>query len=111
LHPERQLGRSPLFNVMFAHQTIALNPGASSATLDEKGEAAGAPAWTIEDGSAGWAKFDLWLSVIERPSCLRASLEYAAELFDRSTAASFLEDFAHAIVRMTSRADDLVLTF
>ena len=82
LAPERDLSRSPLFQILFVLQNA---PGESTARpgLKRRGMA-------VESGTA---KFDLTLLMIEGPRGLLASIEYATDLFDASTmerlAASF----------------------
>ncbi|HEX6903706.1 MAG TPA: non-ribosomal peptide synthase/polyketide synthase [Thermoanaerobaculia bacterium] len=74
LQPERDLSRSPLFQVMFALQN------ASSSKLD-------LPGLTLSRWPLGEpvAKFDLSLAMSEGPEGLSGSLEYSVDLFDRST--------------------------
>ncbi|QLF91733.1 non-ribosomal peptide synthase/polyketide synthase [Pseudomonas sp. ABC1] len=75
LHPERSLSHSPLFQVMFNHQTQV------------KGESRRLPGLTVEGLS--WekqtAQFDLTLDTFEHSEGIGASLSYATALFDKST--------------------------
>ncbi len=77
LAPERSLSRSPLFQVMFNHQTA----GRQAALAMEM------PGLSIE--SVSWdsltAQFDLTLETHESPEGISASLIYATDLFDAST--------------------------
>ncbi|MCA1657436.1 MAG: condensation domain-containing protein, partial [Actinobacteria bacterium] len=79
LHPDRDAGRSPVFQVMFVLQNAPLpaleTPGLTLAPVD------------VESVTA---KFDLTLSVIEIDQTLKASLEYATDLFDAATAGRML---------------------
>jgi amino acid adenylation domain-containing protein len=79
LHPERDLGRSPLFQVMFNHQTQAL------------GQARQLPGLGVEKLPAGQhsAAFDLTLETLERDSGIGAVLTFATALFDSATAEGF----------------------
>ncbi|MEA2693259.1 MAG: hypothetical protein QOJ16_2646, partial [Acidobacteriota bacterium] len=82
LHPERDLSRSPLFQVMLILQN------APSQELRLPGLTLGAlPA------SGGAAKFDLTLGVGLGPHGLVGGLEYAADLFDPATAERLLGHF------------------
>ena len=71
LQPERDLSRTPLFQVMFAFQ----NAGSASDAL---------AAMTFEtwDMDPGVAKFDLLLNIEDRGDRLRGSLEYSRDLFE-----------------------------
>ncbi|KAF0865635.1 non-ribosomal peptide synthase/polyketide synthase [Pseudomonas sp. LD120] len=77
LKPERSLSHSPLFQVMFNHQT-AVKKGAQSQRLDDL---------SIE--TLSWqgraAQFDLTLDTFESEDGLWASLTYATDLFEAST--------------------------
>ncbi|XXX81466.1 amino acid adenylation domain-containing protein [Sorangium sp. So ce134] len=79
LQPTRDLGRSPLFQVLFILQS------APAPAL----ELAGLTFEPLETFS-GTAKFDLTLSLAERERGLFATLEYAADLFDAATAERIL---------------------
>ncbi len=74
LKPDRELGRSPVFQVMFAVQNA---PGGSLQIPGLEIEPIRYPSET--------AKFDLSMSITERPEGLRASLEYSTDLFDAQT--------------------------
>ncbi|HYH47265.1 MAG TPA: amino acid adenylation domain-containing protein, partial [Thermoanaerobaculia bacterium] len=82
LAPERDRSRSPLFQVMLAHQRSPL-AGLELAGLEvEPLPAAGET-----------AKFDLTLSLEEQDDSLAGSLEYSRDLFHRATARRLLEQF------------------
>ncbi len=76
LHPERSLAHAPLLQVMFSLQNLPENrlelPGL---TVEE-----------VRTESGESAKFDLSLSIAEKPSQILGALEYSAELFDEATA-------------------------
>ncbi|NTW01288.1 MAG: AMP-binding protein, partial [Oscillochloris sp.] len=88
LHVERNLSRTPLFQVMFTLQSLPTRsvdlPGLSLEVLD------------VETGTA---KFDLLLLLTETPQGLQASFEYNADLFDRAT-----------IMRMAGHFQQLLLS-
>ncbi|WP_350614943.1 non-ribosomal peptide synthase/polyketide synthase [Pseudomonas sp. HY7a-MNA-CIBAN-0227] len=74
LQPQRSLSHSPLFQVLFNHQSRAARP----AQLDDlhiEGLA-----W-----DSGTAQFDLVLDTTESEAGLIASLTYASDVFERST--------------------------
>ncbi len=74
LHPERDLSRNPLFQVMFALQNVPARvlelPGLSVSPVEVH---------------TGTSKFDLTLTVEERPDGLAGGFEYSADLFDAAT--------------------------
>ncbi|MFO0762808.1 MAG: non-ribosomal peptide synthase/polyketide synthase, partial [Byssovorax sp.] len=71
LSPERDLARSPLFQVMFLLQNAGRGGGSSAR------RAVGVEGTT--------AKFDLTLTMLEGPSRLAGSFEYALDLFEAGT--------------------------
>ena len=75
LHPERDPGRTPLFQVMFAMQNAPL-PALESPGL----------AMTPIEAHGGTAKFEMTLSAMEKDDGLRLAIEYNADLFDSATA-------------------------
>jgi amino acid adenylation domain-containing protein len=81
LRPERDLSRSPLFQVMFVLQNVPR----SELTL---------PGLALRPLEATWAptaKFDLTLTFTETPQGLHTLLEYNTDLFDHGTATRMLE--------------------
>ena len=74
LQPERDLGQTPLFQIMFAFESQAGTqwPLQGLQVRQEKMD-------------IGMAKFDLTLSITETADGASAGLEYAADLFDRET--------------------------
>ncbi|MEP7123627.1 MAG: non-ribosomal peptide synthase/polyketide synthase, partial [Byssovorax sp.] len=76
LEPERDLGRSPLFQVMFTLQSPTT-------------EAMSLPGLTLarEDVESGTSKFDLTLWMQDNPGDLACWFEYSTDLFDASTIA------------------------
>ncbi len=76
LHPERDLSRNPLFQVVFILQNATTEklqlPGLTITPLKQQN-------WT--------AKFDLYLSMHESDSGLTGTFEYNTDLFDESTIA------------------------
>jgi amino acid adenylation domain-containing protein len=74
LQPERNLGHTPVFQVMFIHQ---LAPR----------EALELPGLTLERLDAGTetSKYDLSLYIVERPESWSAWVEYSTDLFEAAT--------------------------
>jgi amino acid adenylation domain-containing protein len=74
LEPERDLGRNPLFDVFFSYR-------------EGESESLRLPGLAVEplDVDTGTAKFDLTLSISRAAGRLRLRLEYATDLFDRTT--------------------------
>jgi amino acid adenylation domain-containing protein len=104
LHPERDLSRSPLFQVMFAFQNVPSRsrelPGLAASPVEAKNET---------------AKYDLSLYMWEGPNGLAARLEYSTDLFDAATIARMLRHFEtllHGIVNNPDKriADLPILT-
>ncbi|HEV2735390.1 MAG TPA: amino acid adenylation domain-containing protein, partial [Longimicrobiaceae bacterium] len=86
LAPERSLGHTPLFQVMFTH----LNTERSVLRMGPlEAEAMGA--------GAAVARFDLNLTVVEGEGELGGSLVYAADLFEDATAQRLLEHFGRLL--------------
>jgi len=78
LRPERGLGSNPFFEVVFALQR------------PPRGWQLGDLAFAPRTVSTGTAKFDLTLFGVEEEGALSFALEYATDLFDRTTAARLL---------------------
>ena len=88
LHPDRELNRTPLFQVMFSLQNSPMPPlKLSDVTM------------TFVQDDSTTAQFDLTLDVMEKPDgkgmdCL---LEYSTELFEHSTAQRILGHFTNLL--------------
>jgi amino acid adenylation domain-containing protein/non-ribosomal peptide synthase protein (TIGR01720 family) len=86
LEVERDLSRTPLFQVMFALQNTpaeALSlPGLSLLPVE------------IEQATS---KFDMTLSLAESPSGIRGTLEYSSDLFDAATIQRMVGHFTHLL--------------
>jgi aspartate racemase len=74
LHPQRDPGRTPLFQVMFVLQNAPL-PALKSPELE----------LTPLEVEIGAAKFDLTLFVTESDEGLLATMEYSSDLFEAAT--------------------------
>ncbi|MDU8573065.1 amino acid adenylation domain-containing protein [Pseudomonas syringae] len=75
LQPQRDLSRSPLFQVAYNHQSEGHNQTRELAGLRLE--------YQVSDKHT--AQFDLTLDTCERPDGLTAALTYATDLFDAST--------------------------
>lgn len=73
MQPERDLSRSPLFQVMFAFQQPAPMPGLPGLEIE------------LIELETGTAKFDLLLTVEPGKESVRTIWEYNTDLFDRRT--------------------------
>ncbi len=79
LRPERDLSRTPFFQILLLVQTLQRElPGMDHLKLSPVDE---------EDGSA---KFDLSLVILERENALWTSIEYNTDLFEGATASRLL---------------------
>jgi amino acid adenylation domain-containing protein len=74
LQPQRDLSRSPLFQVMLVVQNAPMEP------LEMPGLT-----FSPLEASSGAAKFDLTLSMVETEQGLMGGLEYSTDLFDTTT--------------------------
>jgi amino acid adenylation domain-containing protein len=83
LHPQRDLGRSPLFQVMFALQRAAA-------------EALDLPGLTLRsrDLDTGTAKLDLTLQLAEGAESVAGWIEYNSDLFEAATAERMVAQLA-----------------
>ena len=86
LHPDRELSRTPLFQVMFTLDNTP-KPTRAMTGLDI----------CIEELDNDTAKFDLTLAVEASPEGLTLNLEYNTDLFDRSTGIRMLKHYQHLL--------------
>jgi amino acid adenylation domain-containing protein len=99
LQPERDLSRSPLFQVMFVLQNVRLEaPALSELKLLPIGEA---PAI---------AKFDLTLFMSETEGELGGSFEYNTDLFEAATIARMVEHFEQLLEAIAANPDQSIST-
>ncbi|AUX27628.1 hypothetical protein SOCEGT47_082240 [Sorangium cellulosum] len=94
LRPERDLGRTPLFQVMFAFQPRVPEP----ITL-------GRARVTPIDLDPGTAQYDLTLSMQHDGSCLSGHFEYDTALFEGETIARHAALFERLLAEAARRAD------
>ena len=85
LQPERSLARSPLFQVLFAYQSIPGGVGTGDGSRDGQGGGAG-EGLAIENVGleSGHTLFDLSLNLDESPQGIGGFFELSTDLFDTS---------------------------
>ncbi|WP_201020676.1 condensation domain-containing protein, partial [Pseudomonas cichorii] len=92
LQPERDLSRSPLFQVAYNHQTQGRNEARQLPGLRLE--------YQVSDKHT--AQFDLTLDTCEREDGLGASLIYATDLFDAATIERMAEHWRNVLHAMTA---------
>lgn len=94
MHPERHLGRTPVFQVVFVYQ-------------NEPGVIPDLPGLDVsrESVHTATAKFDLVLSIAPAGDGLRASLEFSTDLFDAATIDRMLGHFRTLLEAATNHPD------
>jgi amino acid adenylation domain-containing protein len=97
LDPERDLSHTPLFQVMFGVQNVAI-PGVDLPAIRL------AP-MTIESGIA---KFDLSLFMFEGGGDLQGRLEYSTDLFGSDTIARMMGHFQQLLASIASNPDQRI---
>lgn len=97
LQPERDLSRTPLFQVMFALQNIRTE---TLALQDLQVSAAGA--------TPAIAKFDLTLFMSETNGEIAGTFEYNTDLFDHSTIGRMIQHFQQLLEAIAANPDQRV---
>jgi len=94
LQPERSLGHSPLFQVMFVLD-------------DPDGGVDGLPGLDVRElgTESGTSKFDLTLTLTPHPGGLTGTLEYRTDLFERATAERMLAHFGRVLEQVAADAE------
>jgi natural product biosynthesis luciferase-like monooxygenase protein len=89
LQPERDPGRSPLFQTMFIFQKVSQLPDEhlASVVVGQTGECGLLGGLPVESMTLPqrFAQFDLTLTVAEVKQCLPATIDYNTDLFDSAT--------------------------
>ncbi len=98
LAPERDLSRSPLFQVMFTLETVAGEGAAAGSSLRMRGMSA--PTTT--------AKFDLMIGMVEAPSGLGVTIEYNVDLFDAATIERMLRHLRALLESLAADAEQTI---
>jgi amino acid adenylation domain-containing protein len=97
LDPERELSHTPLFQVMFGVQNVAI-PGVALPAIS-------LTPMTIESGIA---KFDLSLFMFEGRGDLQGQLEYSTDLFSSDTIARMMGHFQQLLASIASNPDQRI---
>ena len=97
LHPDRDLSRSPLFQVLFAFQNVPR----------QTRELAGLTVTPLENQNET-AKFDLSLYTWEEKEGLRARLEYNTDLYDDATISRMLGHFETLLEGIVSNPEQRI---
>ncbi|WP_095155656.1 non-ribosomal peptide synthetase, partial [Pseudomonas sp. Irchel 3E13] len=98
LQPQRDLSRSPLFQVMYNHQNEAPQLVRELAGLTLQGVAS----------EKHTAQFDLMLNTVEQDNGLSASLTYATALFEADTIARMAEHWQNLLRGMVADAQQRI---
>ncbi|MCK5573218.1 MAG: amino acid adenylation domain-containing protein, partial [Bacteroidetes bacterium] len=99
VQPDRDLSRSPLFQVMFVLQTAAARSGG--------GEMQDLSITPVEAHS-GTSKFDMTFFMIDGESNLRGALEYNTDLFDASTIDRLVNHFGVSLEALAANPEQLI---
>lgn len=110
LQPERDVSRSPLFQLMFVFQKPHLLPDSAPFVLRQPGAVLELGELVLE--SVGieqrTAQFDLTLIVTEAQKQLLASFEYNTDLFDNATIARMSQHFQTLLAAIALEAEQRV---
>ncbi|HKR12800.1 MAG TPA: amino acid adenylation domain-containing protein [Pyrinomonadaceae bacterium] len=96
LRPDRHLSRNPLFQVVFVLQNLPGITDTSEPTDDSQKPAL---------HSAGTAKFDLTIAMVEAAHHFRGAIEYSTDLFDAATIDRMVEHFRLLLDSVASDPD------
>ncbi|AFY44059.1 non-ribosomal peptide synthetase [Nostoc sp. PCC 7107] len=94
LHPERDLSRNPLYEVMFVLQNTPTNVQ----------EISGITLQTLEFDS-GTAQLDIFLSMSESPEGLTGCLEYNTDIFNSTTITQFINNFQTLLTNIVTNPE------
>jgi amino acid adenylation domain-containing protein len=97
LHPERDLGRNPLFQVVFQFFTAPSQYGVIPGRM--------VPIESLDNSTA---KFDLRCDMILRADALVATFEYSTDLFEEPTIRRFIRHYFTLLEAMATRCSDPV---
>jgi amino acid adenylation domain-containing protein len=99
LRPERDLSRSPLFDVLF---TLQNTPPATATVSGLNME--------VVDADPGLARFDLSLELLEANGRITGFFEYAKDIFERATIERFARCFEKILAGAVARPDAAIET-
>ena len=94
LHPERDMSRSPLFQVMFMLQNMSMEHAPGGALAIESLE-----------GELKLSKFDLTFTAVEKGGSLACHIHYNTDLFDAATIARMGEGFRTLLAGIAADPD------
>src|SRR5262245_45065390 len=94
LQPHRNLSRSPLCQVLFVYQNSPLPTMAAGGMTIEP--------WEVHPGTS---KFDLSLFLVEREDRIQVLLEFATDLFERTTAELLGDHWQRLLAAAVERPD------
>ncbi|TDD54173.1 amino acid adenylation domain-containing protein [Kribbella antibiotica] len=104
LRPTRDLGYNPVFQVMFADESLPL--------LDHAAALAEAKPWMhrmVEQGmSVGVSRFDLTLMIQATPDGMRFGFEYSTDLFERQSVARMADHFEQLLHAVLTHPEERV---
>ncbi|WP_437884665.1 amino acid adenylation domain-containing protein, partial [Pseudomonas sp. LRF_L74] len=98
LQPERSLSHSPLFQVMYNHQTEGRKEVRSLAGLEVQGL----------EWENNVAQFDLTLNTLDSTEGIYASLTYACELFERTSIEQIAQHWVNLLAAIVARPTQMV---
>jgi amino acid adenylation domain-containing protein len=104
VQPQRSLGHSPLFQVMFVLRAGARAAAAEGAEERRRGPAPGLAFETVQL-DRGTARFDLLVSIAEQEDGATGAVEYAADLFDDTTVRRWMGHLRTLLAAAVARPD------
>jgi len=107
LRPEREAGRSPVFQALFAFQRATRGVGASTLALGGGDEAVRVGPLRLRPWPLPYrpALTDLALEASQVDDVVRLRLTYATDLFDADTARRLLDSLRHLVDRVSREPD------
>lgn len=108
LQPERDLSRSPLFQVMFSVQQIALFPQNQDAPLPDRSSRENAAFALTRESAATSVKFDLEMHLMSGKQGLRCAVAYRTDLFDAETIDRLIEHFCTLLQSIVAQPEQRI---
>ena len=101
LHPEREMNRTPLFQVMLAFQNVPFSRTTfADLTLSP-----------LSGAVSDTAKFDLWVSLNETPQGISGTVEYSRDLFEVETIQHLVENWYVLLEAIVAEPEQRVNTY
>jgi amino acid adenylation domain-containing protein len=110
LTPDRGLGLTPLFQVMFSMSNAPQARGEDTSRTAFTDFGFGALGGKQQEVRLDEAKFDLFVTMAEMADRIGVSLEYNTDLFDRTTAKRLLRHYATLLEHMVADPDQGLAT-